>query len=645
MMQAAPGIAPDVVQIEGLEEPLPASPPIEAGRGLLWLAPPPLRARPQQAVLWAMVIVFLLLFASRITRLNGLNLQKDEVWSVWITLGSLPQTLNWVGYDWPPGHFILLHLWRFLTGISPFAVRVSTILTLLICAALVFRIGRRLFDPRAGILAALAFGGFTYVIFLSTIVRGYFLNLTLWCVALLLAINYFARPSPRRGIILGVALAAMFYVHNTAVMGMAMIGLFTLITSRRPLFKFIPLWLPPGLIMALLCLPEALSKLDVLRIKRDIVDRFIPYVRPDTRLLNHYLDYVGGQPALWGALILIGVALVLDKWRFHRRTLALGAWVLAPVALMWVTWNIDAFQARHLAWVMVGFAMWIGAGLALLPRPAMIAVALVMGLSMFDRLPLDERYETVKRLPFVTLFEELKTHHRNGDALFLDLTCANCIPIDAEEWDYFTRAYFPNGGLTFVNLDQLDQRFERVWYVTFTGKGRDEYRARVSTGRAPGLTFGDEILTFQRYESPPDAVGVLFENGLRFHGAEILNDAGLPLVWREGDTVTLRLWWSVDQALEYDYSVGAYLWQDGVGVTAQVDAPPQVLQGPQETSKWTPGSLFVEERILTLPYPLTTGTYPIMLSVYQWWDGTRIIALGVTPDKLLPIGTVYVKSW
>jgi len=607
---------------------------------------------PQRArwALWAMVGILLLVTASRILRLETLNLQKDEVWTVWITLGTVRQTLDWVGYDWPPAHFLLVHGWRVLTGISPFAMRFSTILTMLLCVALVYRLGMRLFGTRAGVFTAGAFSAFTYMILLSTVVRGYVLHLTVWVWAMILALRYMekAHPSRLRGVCLGVVMAGMFYVHNTAIFGMAMIGLYTLITNRRPLWEFIRRWLIPAAITAFLCLPEALSKLDAIRQKREIVEKYIPYVPPGERLVNHYLDYVGGQPALWIALFLIAAALVWDRWGVRRRMLAMTAWVLAPVALLWIAAGIDGFQARHLAWVMVGFALWIGAGLALLPRPALIACAAVFAVGMFDRLPLDERYETVQRLPFVTMFSELQGRHRDGDALLLDLTCAGCIPIDAEEWDYFTRAYFPHGGLTFVTAEQIDatpERYPRLWLVTFTGKGREDYRLRAENGRAQGETFGDVVFTFTRYEAPPNPEGIMFVNGIRFHGAELLNDAGLPLVWREGDTVRVRLWWSAAAPQERDFSIGVYFWEEGKGVTAQADGAPALLSGDPATSRWTVGQYYVEERPLTLPYPLLTGNYAIMLSVYQWWDGVRVTAPGVTPDTLLPIGMIYVKSW
>jgi hypothetical protein len=600
-----------------------------------------------RTMLAVLVAVLLLIAASRITRLYTLDMQKDEVWSVWITLGSLEQTIAWTGYDWPPGHFILIYFWRTLTGISPFALRMSTVFTALIGASLLFAVGRRLFGARAGVVAVLAFSGFGFSVILSTMLRGYMLVLTLFLLSLWCALRYFERPSYRRALWVGLAMSAMFYIHTTAVFGMGAIALISLILYRG-VWRWFRLWVLPGLIVAAVCAPFLIYKLDVVQVKNDIWTRFVPYVAPELRLSNLYLDFFGLQAVLWIALAAVSAAMFLERWRLQRRTVMLLVWLLIPIPLLPLITTLDAFNVRHLAWVMVGLALWIGWGVALLPRAALAAIALAMALVSFDRMPLRERYESqVPRLPFVTSFNTLQHELRNGDVLLTDLICAGCVPIDAEEWDYFVRAYFPNG-LTFITPAQAAQpRHQRVWYVATKGKETPDTLKMLESSRALSRTFGEESFLFRLYEAPPDpsAAGVLFDNGMRLRGAELLNDADLSLVWREGDTVRLRLWWSADRPIDLDYSEAAFFWDRAVGVTAQTDGPPQLLNGLKETSRWVVGALYLEERTLKLPYPLKTGEYDIMLSVYQWWDAKRIAAPGVTQDTLLPIGTIYVKAW
>jgi len=63
----------------------------------------------------------LLIAASRLLRLCGLELDHDEVWTIWQTFGSPRQILAWTPYDWPPLHFLALGAWQELAGIHPIA--------------------------------------------------------------------------------------------------------------------------------------------------------------------------------------------------------------------------------------------------------------------------------------------------------------------------------------------------------------------------------------------------------------------------------------------------------------------------------------------------------------------------------------------
>jgi hypothetical protein len=118
-------------------------------------------------------------------------------------------------------------------------------------------------------------------------------------------------------------------------------------------------------------------------------------------------------------------------------------------------------------------------------------------------------------------------------------------------------------------------------------------------------------------------------------------------VFHEDETVTLRLWWSVDTPLARDYSVGAYV-MNGATVLHSTDSAPQVVSlspadtpPPDATSQWQPGTFYIEERELTIP----VNAQAIRLSVYQWWDGERVSAPPANDADLLLITPVSVKAW
>ncbi|HEX2906359.1 MAG TPA: hypothetical protein VHO69_05820 [Phototrophicaceae bacterium] len=130
----------------------------------------------------------------------------------------------------------------------------------------------------------------------------------------------------------------------------------------------------------------------------------------------------------------------------------------------------------------------------------------------------------------------------------------------------------------------------------------------------------------------------MIENGLPWMG---------PPVKREGETLHLRLWWSVEEPLPLDYSVGLYLMR-GDELLASDDSAPQVsypADAPPETSRWQTGSYYIENREITLPYPTSRSTYTVYLAVYFWQDGKRIAAPGLNENDLLPLYRFPVMSY
>src|SRR5260221_8785524 len=254
----------------------------------------------------------------------------------------------------------------------------------------------------------------------------------------------------------------------------------------------------------------------------------------------------------------------------------------------------------------------------------------------------DLRYEiALGRSPLVAAFSELKHQVRTGDVVFIDPKCDGCMGAAPEEWDYFSRATFPDG-LKFVTDPAL---YPRVWYVAAKGHEDPSVFKRLQQTRAQSATIGSDTLLFRLYEAPPSVDGVVFENGLRLNGVETLNNGLSPLVWHEGDTVHVRLWWSLNQALTADYSEGTYFLKPDGSIGNENNAPPQILNGPQQTSQWLIGRYYLEEREIQLPYPLNTGTQSLLLAIYQSWDGKRITAPGMSADNLLTIKQIAVEAW
>lgn len=602
--------------------------------------------------LFLVSFILLLLAASRILRLYDLEMHIDEVWTIWQTFGTPEQIVRWTPYDWTPLHYLFLGGWKELVGIEPYALRVSSVLIFLIGAAALYRVTRRLRDERTAIMVMLVFGALGYSLRISTEIRAYMLMITLLILAFWTTLRYFTSPTLRRAVPLALTLAAIFYTYLPGVIGFTMLGVYTLAAYRRAVWR----WWLPGIIALLIAAPMIIAKIPqmVERVENPLatdptfIDAMMAY-------FSHYavFRYVDYPVMLWVILFVLATALILWRWRPANRTLfALVVWVFVlPVVLFILNPVLKFFQQHYAMALMLGLALWIGWGLSYLRRGAYFAaVALLVGMALY---PFHLEYYPGYWRPLLATFKWLQTNMQAGDALVIDPNCCNAAEY---EWDYMTKLYFPGG----LNIVDNPAGYRRVWYVTDEGNRDPDVAQAVSENRIARNFYGPAYFFFRLYEAPPDIEGILFENGMRFHGVDLLDSSGYhyqkgPLaVRREGEPVRLRFWWSVDRPPEFDYSLVTLITGARQAVVAQFDGPPQTVSleyppdvPPQATSQWMPGHYYVEERELPMPdMPnANTFTFRVSMAVYQWWDNVRIPAPGVDGDMLLPLLTFKVVAW
>lgn len=137
----------------------------------------------QQYSLIFLSVLLLILAASRFIALHGLELNTDEVWSIWQSFGTPEQIICWTPYDWPPGYYLLLGGWKIFVGIQPFVYHYLSILIFLLSIALLYRVIRRLRDERTALIVILAYSALGYVLRISTEVRAYMLMIALLILA------------------------------------------------------------------------------------------------------------------------------------------------------------------------------------------------------------------------------------------------------------------------------------------------------------------------------------------------------------------------------------------------------------------------------------------------------------------------------
>lgn len=597
--------------------------------------------------LFFFVAILLLLAASRIVRFNSMEMHVDEIWSIWQTFGTPEQVVLRTPYDWTPLYYVLLDGWKEVAGIHPFVLRTLSLFIFLFGSAALYRVTRRLRDEPTAVLAVLAFGALGYSLRISTEVRAYMLMITLFIFAFWFTLRYFRRPGLRRAIPVAVCMALMFYTYLPSVIGYLMLGVYTLVVYRKAIWRW---WLPGGLAV-LLALPMILYKIPQLvervnspRVEPTFAEAFSAYFKQYTVYL-----FPGYPLWLWLLLAVLVTALIFWHWRSaDSHTAALTVWTFALPVLLFILNPVFKFFDQHYAMVlMVGMALWLAWGLRLLLHQGRLLAGGVLAVLML--LPVQLQYNPLYFRPWMATFEWLQINMQWGDVILID---SGCCDGHWYEWDYATRLYFPNG-LDFVT-DPTGYR--RVWYVFNNLHYNAATREKVTSGRLERAFYGTAGFMFRLYELPPDVEGIPFANGMRFHGMDLLDESGYrylkgPLVVKhEGETIRMRLWWSVDHAPEFDYSIGTYL-MFGKTILDQVDGPPQLVDlgyppnpQPLETSRWQPGQYYVEEREVYLP-ALSGRSVNLWMALYQWWDGTRIPAPGVQEDLLLHLARITVNAW
>ena len=605
------------------------------------------------SALWrslALSALFLAIIAARLLYIAEVNLHGDELWSIWQGFGSISDLIRWNPYDWPPLYFILLDFWVEIVGLHPLALRYLSVLFFLIGSAFLYRVIREEADENAAVLVILILGGFAFVKFLSTELRGY--SVMLMILPMIWFFTLYINRNSRWWNVIGFILSAAAAVYATyiSVLPVLLISAYGVLTRRGDDWRGLRTWLFTLLGTALLLVPLVIFILPL------VFSRLENLAQPPPQLFFGELISIF---RIWfgpgfEVVILLGVfAIGAMFWkRSYNRLIRLAlVWGVLSLPLMYLLQFFFGFFAqKYMSWILIGIAVFLGVQISRLPWKIQVLPFLCGFVLLSQTFPWLEVYSKWLAYRLEENMRWLVSENYQGDVVLFahDHECFS--PHSHFDLNMNMHITFPQG----LNIVDSVNGQPRIWFVTADGSPNSPHWEALRRDYVERHFVGPPGCLFRLYERPPDSEGVQFSNGMRFHGAQFLRDGkalppGFSPQLHEGESFQVRMWWQVEGPLPQDYSVGTFLMDAEGRVIEEIHGPPDPSypeEAPWETSRWQVGQIYYEDREMAVPYPMERQKLLLRMALYYWEEpGVRFTAEGVDALGMLPVMQITIDSW
>jgi mannosyltransferase len=632
----------------------------------------PIRAQPTcqtRTLIWLLAAAGVCLLA---WLLFIYNLGRESMWhDEWITWEFVQQpdiAAFFSGFPLstthPPLNFLWAWLWVKYVGTYELQVmRLEAVILATLAVAMAYRVGADWFRSRwVGIGAAAFLATSGMLVYYAREMRMYalisLLALVSWWLLWRLAQgdaagDRAASPFQKYGssFLYGVSVALLLYAHYFTGFVIIVQGLVALLFYRHHLYRVLLAYVA-AFALFLPWLPNAWQQL-TLSVSRSGGETLIPGGTTEAtslETLHVFVErYSAGQPAFILVLIALAFILGLGASRFYRRQLTLaGAWLfVTPVLLFTVNLITTLYNPRYLMTTLPALALVAGVAVDRLPRPArvgMVTVIIVVGLMDHSQAFLPAH------TPHRQLLGVVASEYMPGDRIWYNLHYGALGSSLSSEVEYYVEYVYPLLTPDKFIWDAPDDLVDvnavsRVWDIRSQWIPVPEDVEDVLTqGRSISEEYGFSVFKVRLYEAQPrdqtpTAFADLFE----------LLVGPMKTEYHPGDTIKLKTWWRVQEAIPLDYSLGVYLRNTEGAIISQLDLGLTFDDAP--TSQWQPSTtfeLFVPE--LTLPPDLAPGEYSIWLGVYYWED-PRLLEISA-PDEsavdrevnIIRIGQVMVNE-
>ncbi|MCC6169438.1 MAG: glycosyltransferase family 39 protein [Caldilineaceae bacterium] len=621
-----------------------------------WARPASLSAAERRhAAHLALAGVLLMALALRLYRLDGSSLWSDEGNTWALVQRSWGQIAHDAAVDiHPPGYYWLLKLWSGLFGSSAAAIRSFSALLGTALVGMVYAVGRRAAPAASvglGLTAALLAAVNPFQIYYSQEARMYMLLAVAGAGLFWALLAWFDREGAGRGVAgpaLGFIAAGSLglWTHYSFPILLSAAGLAylwhwrgLLAASRHPTRSLTVFTLANLAVVGSFApwLPTAVARV-LAWPKGGVVTAPAEGVRLTLHMLlfgplHDLPDPIWPWLAAAGLLPLLGLTAPARR----ARGVALGLWLLAPVALMF---GLGLFSDAFLKFLLVASPAWlllIAASPDLLPWPNAGRGLLIAGAALLAALTLPayfagpnsrDNYAGVAR--YIAATGDPAT-----DLVILDA------PGQADVWRYYDPGLPvlalpgrrpPDAAATQAALDAAVGGKRQLFALFWATDEADPQRiveSRLDQHAFRGLESWQGNVRFVVYTQPQALTCTELTPPAAFGGTfELLAHCqpNLPQTVASGQTALVELRWRASAPLPVRYKVSVQLLDARRQVIAQHDAAP--AGGSRPTDSWAAGEVVGDNHGLTIPPGTPPGPYTLIVAVYDEAGGARLITSG-----------------